>query len=184
MERQERFKELFENIHEWGSLRDLIKPENAETQYLKVLEEIGETASALLKNDVPEIKDGFGDSCITIVILAYQKTNVTPKQLSNFYANIHRGDVLLSDAMASVSVTFVEDEPTDSFIFSLRCLLDYAYLKGYDLLECLELAYNEIKDRKGVTENGNFIKMSPEEIEFTEREHEARKNDPAYYTGG
>ena len=29
---------------------------------------------------------------------------------------------------------------------------------GHDLDKCLESAYNEIKDRKGKTENGNFIK--------------------------
>ncbi len=29
---------------------------------------------------------------------------------------------------------------------------------GHDLDECLESAYNEIKDRKGQTINGNFIK--------------------------
>ena len=29
---------------------------------------------------------------------------------------------------------------------------------GFDIDECLESAYNEIKDRKGVTIGGNFIK--------------------------
>jgi hypothetical protein len=29
---------------------------------------------------------------------------------------------------------------------------------GHDFDKCLESAYNEIKDRKGRTENGNFIK--------------------------
>ena len=29
---------------------------------------------------------------------------------------------------------------------------------GHDFDKCLESAYNEIKDRKGKTENGNFIK--------------------------
>ena len=29
---------------------------------------------------------------------------------------------------------------------------------GFDIDECLESAYNEIKDRTGKTENGNFIK--------------------------
>lgn len=187
MERKERFEELFKNIHTWALSKDLIKPENAETQYLKVLEEVGETASALLKNDVPAIKDGFGDSCITIVILAYQKTNMTPKQLSEFYCNIHRNDDSLSDAMAFVSSVFIDEDDTESpslFISSLRALLGYAFSKGYDLLECLELAYNEIKDRRGVTKNGNFIKQSPEEFEFTRREHEERSGDESYYTGG
>lgn len=33
-----------------------------------------------------------------------------------------------------------------------------ADITGVDLFECLEQAYNEIKDRTGHTESGNFIK--------------------------
>ena len=39
---------------------------------LKVLEEVGETAGALLKNKNKEIIDGLGDSFVTLIILCYQ----------------------------------------------------------------------------------------------------------------
>ena len=37
-------------------------------------------------------------------------------------------------------------------------LIILADILGYDFADCLELAYNEIKDRKGHTEDGSFIK--------------------------
>lgn len=45
-------------------------------------------------------------------------------------------------------------------------LIILADILGYDFSDCLELAYNEIKDRKGHTENGGFIK----EVEKSEDE--------------
>jgi NTP pyrophosphatase (non-canonical NTP hydrolase) len=66
------------------------------------LEEVGETAGALLKSNDAEIKDGIGDSFVTLIILA--------KQL------------------------------------------------GLDPADCLEAAWNEIKDRRGKTINGVFVK--------------------------
>jgi len=50
----------------------LIKEENATKQMLKVVEEVGETAGALAKNNRDELKDGIGDSFVTLIILANQ----------------------------------------------------------------------------------------------------------------
>ncbi len=96
------FDNLIENVSQWASDKDILKKENAPKQLLKVLEEVGETAGALLKSKDEEIKDGIGDSFVTLIILS--------KQL------------------------------------------------GLEPAECLEAAWNEIKDRKGKTENGVFIK--------------------------
>lgn len=41
-------------------------------------------------------------------------------------------------------------------------LIILADMLGYDFADCLELAYNEIKDRTGKTVNGSFIKTSDE----------------------
>lgn len=39
------------------------------------------------------------------------------------------------------------------------CLINYCALQDLDLVECLELAYNEIKDRKGtLLPSGVFVK--------------------------
>lgn len=49
-------------------------------------------------------------------------------------------------------------ELADAFGDTLVTLIILADICGYDISECLEKAYNEIKDRKGHTENGTFIK--------------------------
>ena len=39
------------------------------------------------------------------------------------------------------------------------CLINLAEIRGYTINECLNIAYNDIKDRKGyMNENGAFIK--------------------------
>lgn len=41
----------------------------------------------------------------------------------------------------------------------LVCLINYAALRDLDLVSCLKLAYEEIKDRKGTTlPDGTFVK--------------------------
>jgi len=41
---------------------------------------------------------------------------------------------------------------------SLVCLINLATMYGFTLEECLEAAYEEIKDRKGKMINGTFVK--------------------------
>lgn len=96
------FDNLIDNVTQWADDKNILKKENAPKQLLKVLEEVGETAGALLKNKEAEIKDGIGDSFVTLIILARQL--------------------------------------------------------GLEPADCLEAAWNEIKDRTGKTENGVFIK--------------------------
>ena len=51
----------------------------------------------------------------------------------------------------------------------LVCLINYCEIKGLDMLSCLNSAYNEIKDRKGVLlENGCFIKDEKQKEESIE----------------
>lgn len=101
------FDELIENVVNWAMDKDILKRDNAPKQTMKVMEELGETAGAILKNKEEEIKDGLGDSFVTLIILS--------KQL------------------------------------------------GLEPADCLEAAWNEIKDRKGKTQNGIFVKEETNE---------------------
>ena len=66
------FDELINNVFTWADNKGLIKEENATKQMLKVVEEVGETAGALARNNRDELKDGIGDSFVTLIILANQ----------------------------------------------------------------------------------------------------------------
>lgn len=63
---------LIQNVEKWADDKGLLVSENATRQMLKVMEELGETASALAKNDQEELKDGIGDVFVTMIILARQ----------------------------------------------------------------------------------------------------------------
>lgn len=51
-----------------------------------------------------------------------------------------------------------EDEAKLEFGDILVVCIQIARLRGLDMVECLDLAYQKIKDRKGRLENGVFIK--------------------------
>jgi NTP pyrophosphatase (non-canonical NTP hydrolase) len=66
------FDNLIVNVSEWANEKGLIMPENSTKQMLKVIEEVGETASAMLKGDEAKTIDGIGDSFVTLIILSRQ----------------------------------------------------------------------------------------------------------------
>jgi NTP pyrophosphatase (non-canonical NTP hydrolase) len=59
-------------IINWGKARKLDNPDNKFQQLAKVMEEVGELSSAILKRDISETIDALGDTYITLVILANQ----------------------------------------------------------------------------------------------------------------
>ena len=59
-------------IINWAKARKLDNPDNKFQQLAKVLEELGELSSAILKKDITETIDSIGDTYITLVILAHQ----------------------------------------------------------------------------------------------------------------
>ena len=94
--------DLFAHVEQWAIAKGLDNQNNLNAQALKVMEEVGETMAALARGKKEAIKDGIGDSSVTLIILAMQG--------------------------------------------------------GFTATECLDAAYNEIKNRKGKTVDGVFIK--------------------------
>ncbi len=63
-------KTQFERVREWAKNRDLYSKGDPKTQFVKLIEEVGETGRAILKSDEPEIKDGLGDAFVVLVNLS------------------------------------------------------------------------------------------------------------------
>ena len=63
---------LCELVQMWAYERNLLSSENAKSQMLKVVEEVGELAGALSKQNANGIIDGIGDSFVTLIILSKQ----------------------------------------------------------------------------------------------------------------
>jgi len=60
----------FELIREWAEERGLYDNGDPKTQALKLVEEVGETCRAILKQDHKEIVDGIGDCVVVLTNLA------------------------------------------------------------------------------------------------------------------
>ena len=145
-------EQLVKNVIDWAKERNLLNYSNAEKQYHKFLEEVGETAKAILKNDQNGIVDGFGDIAVTIIILF--------EQLKGH----HDGELFLGfdkEGLQKESRFYWFMEEIADYSVSNQSLVylnDVSNYYGYTLEHCLSVAWNEIKNRTGKTENGVFIK--------------------------
>jgi NTP pyrophosphatase (non-canonical NTP hydrolase) len=63
----------FPLIRKWAEDRGLYDKGNPMTQYIKLQEEAGELAKALLKDDQPEVIDAIGDMIVVLTNLAHQR---------------------------------------------------------------------------------------------------------------
>lgn len=56
----------------WAEARNLISGSDSKSQMLKCMEEVGELAKAINKDDQYEIMDGIGDVAVTLIVIAEQ----------------------------------------------------------------------------------------------------------------
>jgi NTP pyrophosphatase (non-canonical NTP hydrolase) len=94
----------FQPIRDWAQERGIYEKGDPKTQYIKLQEEAGELAKAILKNDNVEFIDAIGD-CVVV-------------------------------------------------------LTNLAKLKGYNIEDCINSAYDVIAKRKGTMVGGTFVKES------------------------
>ena len=57
---------MYQQIRDWAQERGLYDSGNTVTQYVKLQEECGELAKALLKDDQPEVIDAIGDIVVVL----------------------------------------------------------------------------------------------------------------------
>lgn len=63
---------LFQKITEWAEARNIIKGATVKDQLIKLMEETGELAKGVVRNDKDVIKDSIGDSIVVLTIMAAQ----------------------------------------------------------------------------------------------------------------
>ena len=93
----------FERIREWAVERGLYEKGDAKTQFLKLQEETGEVARAILKQDEAEIVDGLGDTLVVLINLAHLCGYRLEDCLQSAY------DVIQSRTGSMKNGTFVKD---------------------------------------------------------------------------
>lgn len=82
------FEELKELVIDWARDKNLLAHDNHSKQLLKVVEELGELASGILKGNRIEEEDAFGDLLVTVIILAEQRDIDLVTELGHAYITI------------------------------------------------------------------------------------------------
>jgi NTP pyrophosphatase (non-canonical NTP hydrolase) len=98
------FGQSFNKIRDWAQVRGLYETGDVKTQYVKLQEECGELAKALLKNDTPEIIDAIGDIVVVLTNLAHISGHKIEDCIDSAY------DVISKRTGSMVNGTFVKDE--------------------------------------------------------------------------
>ena len=95
---------MFENIRDWARTRGLYDKGDTMTQYVKLQEEAGELAKALLKDDQPEVVDAIGDMVVVLTNLAHQRGVHIETCIAEAYK------VISKRTGKMINGTFVKDE--------------------------------------------------------------------------
>lgn len=142
-----KLKEYQSLIIDWAKDKNITGAECIPMQRLKLIEEVGEIASAIVKNKREEYIDGIGDAFVVLTILAEQNGEVFELDLTRTgdYTTLNLSELLSSIIYHECFVDF-------------EVFLELCDKLEVDVLDCVSSAWNEIKDRKGKTSGGVFIK--------------------------
>lgn len=77
-----------ERIRNWAADRNLIEGSDAKSQFVKLMEEAGELASAIAKQNDAEFSDALGDMFVVMTILAAQKNMDIEECISGAWSEI------------------------------------------------------------------------------------------------
>jgi NTP pyrophosphatase (non-canonical NTP hydrolase) len=95
-------KNVYDLIRTWATNKGIYKSGDSKTQYLKLMEEAGELAEAILKNDEPEVIDAIGDMVVVLTNLAKLRGHNIEDCVTSAY------DVIKSRKGKMVNGTFVK----------------------------------------------------------------------------
>ena len=95
---------MFNNIRDWAHTRGLYDKGNPHTQYVKLQEEAGELAKALLKDDQVEVVDAIGDMVVVLTNLAHLRGVNIETCITSAY------NVINNRTGKMINGTFVKDE--------------------------------------------------------------------------
>lgn len=165
-------------IAQWAHDRNIVAGSTTKDQAAKLIEELGELASGIVKNKSQLIQDSIGDMAVVLTIYEAIENHPqgSPVEFTN-HTNINvprSADAILPDVhlqlglltLACGMLLSAEAQPvfrqefttTPGTHFVWDQLQTVAELCGTSIEHCTELAYDEIKDRKGKLLNGVFVK--------------------------
>lgn len=161
-------KELILKIEQWAEDRNIIKGAKPIDQAMKLFAEFGELSDNLGNNQLDKVFDDVGDVFVVLTIIAKQCNLSIYNHLDGKlkHSGLKVDAAFLASELATIATEVYEwnDEstyfPEHALNYAVARLRFIAEQVGLTLEYCVEQAYNDIKDRKGVLYDGVFIKES------------------------
>lgn len=152
--------DLNAHIIDWAKERELDTKGTVEAQAIKTVEELSELIKAICKDKKEDIIDSIGDVYVTLVIGNMLKCG---RELEPMFA---KRNVLGSSDKESMlrvlaneaALTLLEPYKEKTILYTLKDLHIVCKFYDLDFVDCVESAYNTIKNRHGKLINGSFYK--------------------------
>ena len=157
--------ELIQKIEQWATDRNIIKGSKPIDQAMKLFSEFGELADNVGKGR--DCRDDIGDVFVVLTIMCSQlgasisqpifssNKDILPKDITK--NQVSKLGQQLTDLGLSVRY---KSMPAHIFSNAIGLLEIIAEHHNTSLEECVQIAYDDIKDRKGLMHGGLFIKES------------------------
>jgi NTP pyrophosphatase (non-canonical NTP hydrolase) len=92
-------------IRKWAEDRNLIEGSDLKSQFVKLIEEAGELAKAIAKNNKDEFADAIGDMFVVLTIMAAQNDMLVEDCIAKAYIEIRHRKGKMVDGI------FIKEEP-------------------------------------------------------------------------
>ena len=161
-------KELVLKIEQWAEDRNIIKGAKPLDQAMKLFAEHGELSDHVGTNELDKVFDDVGDVFVVLTIIAKQCNLSIYNHLDTKlkHSGLKVDVAFLTSELATIATEVYEwnDEsmyfPEYALSYAVARLRSIAEQVGLTLEYCVEQAYIDIKDRKGILYEGVFIKES------------------------
>ncbi|MDU2396446.1 MAG: MazG-like family protein [Streptococcus mitis] len=153
-----------DKVKQWFIDRDLENGGRLDKQSLKISEEFGELCAGYLKKNEKLTKDSIGYCAVVIVGLAL----LIKADVHKIFDEVFSDEYYVIESLAFLNRVISNIQLSNGFTNKDMYIIDLTrsiyWLKsisnalGYNFDECFELAYQEIKDRKGRWIDGTFVR--------------------------
>lgn len=153
-------EQLIKQIEQWASDRNIIKGSKPIDQAMKLFSEFGELADNVGKGR--DCRDDIGDVFVVLTIMCKQKNSTLSLNIAEL-ENLSLKQYVIELGLALNQFSYNCDTGgsfEDDLLVIVSSLSKIASLHNYTLEECVQIAYDDIKHRKGIMTNGVFIKES------------------------
>jgi hypothetical protein len=151
--------DTIELIKQWGKDRGITVNGTHRGQWYKLVSEYGELCDNLAKGK--DIKDDIGDMFVVLVMMCEIK-KVDINKAANMATCVSYMDMDVYDLMGTLHIAIgaLRYQATVGRAVDLISTLNaIAKAHGHTLDDCIDIAYEDIKDRKGyLTTDGVFVK--------------------------